>query len=167
MADSKGGVLGSFPWASLAVLMAFVASTQLVPHAFDALRPAEKARAQAPLDPDLEINARLWEDPFAALRRYQLERSERCERQRKAAQPVDGDCGQQMPRLRDPRNLLARLDADQNKRFDDTLVILGLMPGADFVGAEEARRRIRYATLAGLLAQDYVPDNAERLSLLE
>jgi len=41
------------------------------------------------------------------------------------------------------------------------------MPGADFVGAEEARRRIRYATLAGLLAQDYVPDNAERLSLLE
>lgn len=50
MADSKGGVLGSFPWASLAVLMAFVASTQLVPHAFDALRPAEKARAQAPLE---------------------------------------------------------------------------------------------------------------------
>ncbi|MDG0832262.1 hypothetical protein [Roseateles saccharophilus] len=167
MADSKGGVLGSFPWASLAVLMAFVASTQLVPHAFDALRPAEKARAQAPLDPDLEINARLWEDPFAALRRYELERSERCERQQKASRPVDGDCSRQMPRLRDPRNLLARLDADQNQRMDDILVILALMPGADFVGAEEARRRIRYATLAGLLAQDYVPDNAERLSLLE
>ena len=167
MADSKGGVLGSFPWASLAVLMAFIASTQLVPHAFDALRPAEKARAQAPLDPDLEINARLWEDPFAALRRYEVERSERCERQRKAAQPVDGDCGSEMPKLRDPRNLLSRLDADQNKRIDDTLIVLALMPGADFVGAEEARRRIRYATLAGLLAQDYVPDNAERLSLLE
>lgn len=167
MADSKGGVLGSFPWASLAVLMAFVASTQLVPHAFDALRPAEKARAQAPLDPDLEINARLWEDPFAALRRYELERSERCERQRKAAQVPDGDCGKDMPRLRDPRALLARLDADQNRKIDDTLIILALMPGADFVGAEEARRRIRYATLAGLLAQDYVPDNAERLSLLE
>lgn len=167
MADSKGGVFGSFPWASVAVLMAFVASTQLVPHAFDALRPAEKARAQAPLDPDLEINARLWEDPFAALRRYEVERSERCERQRKAAQQVDGDCGNLMPKLRDPRNLLSRLDGDQNKRIDDTLIVLALMPGADFVGAEEARRRIRYATLAGLLAQDYVPDNAERLSLLE
>ncbi|MCE4539927.1 hypothetical protein LXT12_21995 [Pelomonas sp. P7] len=167
MADSKGGVFGSFPWASLAVLMAFVASTQLVPHAFDALRPAEKARAQAPLDPDLEINARLWEDPFSALRRYELERSERCERQRKAGQAPDGDCGKDMPKLRDPHGLLARLDADHNQRIDDTLVILALMPGADFVGAEEARRRIRYATLAGLLAQDYVPDNAERLSLLE
>lgn len=167
MADSKGGVLGSFPWASVAVLMAFIASTQLVPHAFDALRPAEKARAQASLDPDLEINARLWEDPFAALRRYEVERSERCGRQSKASQPVDADCGDAMPRLRDPRNLLSRLDADQNKRIDDTLIVLALMPGADFVGAEEARRRIRYATLAGLLAQDYVPDNAERLSLLE
>ena len=167
MADAKGGMLGNFPWASLAVLMAFVASTQLVPHAFDALRPAEKARAQAPLDADLEINARLWEDPFAALRRYEQERSERCDRQRKGAQSVDADCGEQMPKLRDPHNLLARLDADQNKKIDDTLVVLALMPGADFVGAEEARRRIRYATLAGLLAQDYVPDNAERLSLLE
>eukprot|EP01031_Cornospumella_fuschlensis_P010904 gene10904-13341_t len=48
MADAKGG-FGSFPWASAAVLMAFVASTQLVPHAFEPLRPAEKARAQAPL----------------------------------------------------------------------------------------------------------------------
>lgn len=167
MADSKGGVLGSFPWASLAVLMAFVASTQLVPHAFEALRPTEKARAQAALDPDLAINARLWEDPFAALRRYELERADRCDRQHKASQAAEGDCGPHGPRLRDPRNLLARLDADRNQRIDDTLIILALMPGADFVGAEEARRRIRYATLAGLLAQDYVPDNAERLGLLE
>ena len=71
MAD-KGG-FGSFPWASAAVLVAFVASTQLVPHAFEPLRPAEKARAQAPLDPDLEVNARLWEDPFAAGRRNEAD----------------------------------------------------------------------------------------------
>ncbi len=167
MAEGKSGVLGSFPWASLAVLMAFVASTQLVPQAFDALRPAEKARAQAPLDSDLEINARLWEDPFAALRRYESERSERCERERKATQQLDGDCGQRGPKLRDPLYLLKRLDADNNHQIDDTLIVLALMPGADFVGAEEARRRIRYATLAGLMAQNYVPDNAERLSLLE
>lgn len=166
MSDGKGG-LGSFPWASAAVLVAFVASTQLVPRAFEPLRPAEKARAQAPLDADLEINARLWEDPFAALRRYELERTERCGRQHKAEQAPDGDCTLKASALRDPHGLLARLDADHNRTVDDTLIVLALMPGADFVGAEEARRRIRYATLAGLLAQDYVPDNAERLSLLE
>jgi len=167
MADAKGG-LGGFPWASAAVLVAFVASTQLVPHAFEALRPAEKPRAQAPLDPELEVNARLWEDPFAALRRYETERAERCERFRKqASREMDVDCLDRVAEARDPRNMLAKLDRDRDQRLDDTLVVLGLLPGADFVGAEEARRRVRYAALAGLLAMDYVPDNAERLSLLE
>lgn len=167
MADAKSS-LGSFPWASAAVLVAFVASTQLVPHAFEPLRPAEKPRAQAPLDPELEVNARLWEDPFAALRRYETERAERCERFRKqASREMDVDCLDRVAEARDPRNMLAKLDRDQDQRLDDTLVVLGLLPGADFVGAEEARRRVRYAALAGLLAMDYVPDNAERLSLLE
>ncbi|MFG6413766.1 hypothetical protein ACG02S_07620 [Roseateles sp. DC23W] len=166
MADKGFG--GGFPWASVAVLVAFVASTQLAPHAFEPLRPAEKARAQAPLDPELEVNARLWEDPFAALRRYETERTDRCERIRKqASREVDVDCRDRVAEARDPRQMLAKLDRDRDQRLDDTLVVLGLLPGADFVGAEEARRRTRYAALAGLLAMDYVPDNAERLSLLE
>ena len=80
MADSKGG---SFPWASVAVLVAFVGSTQLVPHAFEQLRPPEKERAQTSLTAELEVDARLWEDPFAALRRYEAERAERCDKARK------------------------------------------------------------------------------------
>ena len=67
MADSKGS---GFPWASVAVLVAFVGSTQLVPHAFEQLRPPEKERAQTSLTAELEVDARLWEDPFAALRRF-------------------------------------------------------------------------------------------------
>src|ERR1700744_4027607 len=66
------------PWAGIAVLLAFIASTQLVPRAFDVLRPPEKERAQAPVSRDLPVDARLWEDPFVALRRYQAERDERC-----------------------------------------------------------------------------------------
>src|SRR5262249_33666100 len=37
-------------------------------------------------------------------------------------------------------------------------VIASLLPGADFLGVEEARRRIRYAILAGLAAEGFVPD---------
>jgi hypothetical protein len=167
MADSKGGFSG-FPWASAAVLLAFIASTQLVPHAFEPLRPAEKSRAQVPLDPELDVNARLWEDPFSALRRYETERAERCERLRKQAPAgADLNCREGVAEARNPQDMLARLDRDQDQRLNDTLVMLALVPGADFVGAEEARRRVRYAALAGLQAMDYVPDNAERLSLLE
>ena len=130
MADSKAGVLGNFPWASAAVLVAFIASTQLVPHAFEPLRPAEKARAQAPLDPDLDVNARLWEDPFTALRRYEADRVERCERVRKqtsAAAQLDLDCRDGVADVRNPLNLLARLDRDHDQRVDDTLIIMGLL----------------------------------------
>lgn len=49
----------------------------------------------------------------------------------------------------------------------DHLVIAVLVPGNPFVGAEEGRRRTRYAILSGLQAMDYVPVNAERMGLLE
>src|SRR5258708_7097069 len=45
-------------------------------------------------------------------------------------------------------------------------VIAAMLPGATFVGSEEARRRSRYAVLAGLNVAGYVPDNSERMSLL-
>ncbi|MBL8346593.1 MAG: hypothetical protein JNN03_14210, partial [Rubrivivax sp.] len=59
------------PWASLAVVATFVSGTLIVPKAFDLLRPPEKERAQQFSGADLEVDARLWEDPFAAVRRHE------------------------------------------------------------------------------------------------
>jgi hypothetical protein len=47
------------------------------------------------------------------------------------------------------------------------LVMAVMVPGNPFVGAEEARRRTRYAILSGLQAKQYLPVNAERMGLLE
>ena len=162
MADSKSG----FPWASVAVLAAFVGSTQLVPHAFQQLRPPEKERAQTTLNAELEVDARLWEDPFAALRRFEAERAERCEKARKQGDSKL-DCSAAVAGARRPESLRLKLDRDGDKDLSETMVLLALVPGNPFVGAEEGRRRTRYAILAGLQAQDYVPDNAERIGLLE
>ena len=167
MADSKGGTGGGFPWTSVAVLAAFVGSTQLVPHAFEQLRPPEKERAQTTLNAELEVDARLWEDPFAALRRFEAERAERCEKARKQQSVLTFDCAADGANARKPELLLTRLDADKNKKDDDSLILLAMVPGNPFVGAEEGRRRTRYAILAGLQAQGYVPDNADRIGLLE
>ena len=41
-----------------------------------------------------------------------------------------------------------------------------MLPGAAQVGAEEARRRTRYAVLAGLNTEGYVPDNSEHMRLM-
>jgi hypothetical protein len=162
MSDSKGG---GIPWTSVAVLVAFVGSTQLVPQAFEQLRPAEKERAQSSLSAEMEVDARLWEDPFAALRRYELERAERCERVLKTV--GQAACRSNWEGIRRPEVLRARLDRDGDKDISESLVVLALVPGNPFVGAEEGRRRTRYAILAGLQAQGYVPDNAERIGLLE
>lgn len=162
--DNKGG---GFPWTSLAVLVAFITSTQLVPHAFDQLRPAEKERAQAVTAADLEVEARLWEDPFVAVRRHESERLERCDKLYKDAAKAT-DCKlKSVASLRTPSELSRRLVGDDELDSKETLVLVVLVPGNAFVGAEEGRRRTRYAVLAGLQAKGYVPDNAERLGLLQ
>jgi hypothetical protein len=162
MADSKGN---GFPWAGVAVLAAFVGSTQLVPHAFDQLRPPEKLRAQQAVNAELEVDARLWEDPFTALRRFEAERAERCEKTKKTEEIKSCSGGPQ--KLREPRQLRRLLDRNGDSDLSESLVVLAMVPGNPFVGAEETRRRLRYAILAGLQAKGYVPDNAERIGLLE
>ncbi len=162
MADSKGN---GFPWAGVAVLAAFVGSTQLVPHAFDQLRPPEKERAQDTPNAKLEVDARLWEDPFVALRRFQAAQEKLCEKLKKQRGettpcPVDLDASQK------PAVLSGLLDDNKDGDLSESLVVLAMVPGNPFVGAEEARRRLRYAVLAGLQAKGYVPDNAERIGLL-
>ncbi|MGS0756530.1 hypothetical protein ACVBEH_18975 [Roseateles sp. GG27B] len=69
--------------------------------------------------------------------------------------------------MRSPLSLRNKLNADGQDGLAQSLVVVALVPGNPFVGAEEGRRRTRYAVLAGLQAQGYVPDNAERIGLLE
>jgi len=161
------------PWAGLAVVVALVSSTLLVPHAFDQLRPPEKERAQMPEAVDLEIDARLWEDPFFALRRFENERTERCDKlapKGALTNEIAKDCQPgYRPDQRDPAKFVDKrlFDRDRNGDLEETLVVAALVPGNPFVGAEESRRRTRYALLAGLQSQGYVPDNAERIGLLQ
>jgi len=155
------------PWASLAVVATFVSGTLIVPKAFDLLRPPEKERAQQFSGADLEVDARLWEDPFAAVRRHENDRVERCKNPA-AASKRECDAAQRDAR-RSPQALRAHLDADDDGEIDanSTLLIAVLVPGNPFVGAEEARRRTRFALLSGLQAEGYFPDSAEQIGLLQ
>src|SRR5216110_960544 len=152
MADSS---TSSFPWASIAVLIALVSSTLLVPTAFERLRPPEKERAQPAAELELEVDARLWEDPFVAARRREAERVERCSPSKSSDAPLRECDRARIDAQRDPALLMKRLDeirdadgrSSSDAKWDDTLVIAALVPGNPFVGAEESRRRTRYAML--------------------
>lgn len=155
------------PWASLAVVATFVSGTLIVPKAFDLLRPPEKERAQQFSGADLEVDARLWEDPFAAVRRHENDRVERCKNPA-AASKRECDAAQRDAR-RSPQALRAHLDGNNDGEIDasSTLLIAVLVPGNPFVGAEEARRRTRFALLTGLQAEGYFPDSAEQIGLMQ
>ena len=75
MSDKPGT---GMPWAGLAIVVALVSGTLLPQGVFETLRPAERERVQASAGAGLEIDARLWEDPFVAARRHEAERIGRC-----------------------------------------------------------------------------------------
>jgi hypothetical protein len=164
MADQNNAL--QIPWGSLAVVAALVSSALLVPLAFQPLRPAEKERAQLLNGADLEVDARLWEDPFVAARRHEAERSLRCERDKAAAAARDCDPALIEAR-RSPQTLRQRLDSDGDGQLQEALILVAMVPGNPFVGAEESRRRTRLALLAGLFAEGYRPENVEHIGLLK
>lgn len=194
MSERLGG--NSIPWGSIAVVAAFVSSTFLVQQAFQPLRPADKERSAPQQGAELEVEARLWEDPFAAARRYETERFDRCDKKANstvlraaakvltvpgqnaalASNPASAAASDVQPaecddllirERRKPLRLIEALDRNRNHDLTESLVVVVTLPGNAFVGAEESRRRTRYAVLAGLQAQGLAPDDAEHFGLLQ
>ena len=168
MSDSASS---NIPWASVAVLAAFVSSTLLVPHSFERMRPPEQERAQPAVANELEIDARLWEDPFMAFRRHEAERVQRCNKVKPGRDLALPDCDASvLAKNRAPAVLISQMLAaapvGEKEPLDEHLVMAVLVPGNPFVGAEERRRRARYAVLSALHAKDLVPVNGERMGVL-
>ena len=158
------------PWAGLAIVAALVSGTLLPQGVFETLRPTERDRAQASDDAKLEIDARLWEDPFVAARRHEAERLERCRPSGSQPMPrmLSSECKDaDLAGRRDVVSFRKNLHLRDSDDLSHTLVIAALVSGHPFVGAEETRRRTRYAMLAGLQAQGYVPAQPERLGMMQ
>ena len=83
--------------------------------------------------------------------------------------PVMSDrtaCGGPIPAARAASADSATFRQDFEPGAENLTVIAAMLPGAAFIGVEEARRRVRYAVLAGLNAEGYVPDDSEHMGLL-
>lgn len=155
MAGDRGT---SFPVAGLAVVALFLSTLFLAPRGYDFLRQSENDAGKQVQQSQPSVEARLWEDPFEALRRHRDKLAEHCKSSAAGAGNAALRCEEGQP---------GDAPTFREKFKDDSLtVIAAILPGATFVGSEEARRRSRYALLSGLDAAGYVPDNSERMSLL-
>src|SRR4029453_11281386 len=152
MADDRST---SFPFAGLAVVALFLTTTFLGPQGFELLRQAETETAKRPYRVEPPVDARLWEDPLTALSRYR----ERCadtastaaQRSSPGCRPPSGANGLKEPFGDNPKGLT---------------VVAAMLPGAVQIGAEETRRRTRYAVLSGLNAEGYAPDDSKHMRLM-
>lgn len=119
-----------------------------------------------------DVDARLWQDPFeAVMKAYEKKRKEfkDCFAENKTRDEVSKnkpdrekikslDCDD--PDTRDLKWLTGILFA-KDQQIDH--VVYALIPGGHAVGQDEARRRERYAILAGMNAAGYVPGDAEHI----
>jgi hypothetical protein len=162
----------SFPVAGLAVVALFLSTAFLVPRGFDLLRQAEDDAGRQVRTSQPAVEARLWEDPLEALRRHLAKLKDVCTSTTPAA-PAGASVAGATPA--GPPGAEARCQDGQPETpatftvktpHDGLTVIAAMLPGGTFVGSAEARRRNRYAVLAGLNVAGYVPDNSERMSLL-
>ncbi|MEA2079676.1 MAG: hypothetical protein U9P00_07440, partial [Pseudomonadota bacterium] len=100
-----------------------------------------------------DVPARLWEDPFAAIRRS-LD-------QRRELASVDG--GNRDKRVHTPENLEKYLEellgpAGEKSNLKLT-VLVAMVPGGPYAENREFRRRVRYAVLSGLSSSGFTPND--------
>jgi hypothetical protein len=159
----------SFPITGLAIVALFLSTAFLGQHGFNLLRQTESDTAPRLELAEPRVEARLWEDPLAALQRHLEKLPTLCRKiqaaapasaQTVTARPSDTSCPEAEP--------ITIGDLSESLQHKGPLTVLAaLLPGGAFVGAGEARRRARYALLAGLNAAGYVPENSERMGWLQ
>lgn len=170
MAGDSGS---SFPYTAISVVVLFLSTTYLGQHGFEAWRPTDTDTSKRLQLAEPPVEARLWEDPLSALDRHREKPKGLCSTDGKpaaASVPVtkapsaagrgpDPAC--QIGQPLDPAKFRALFGKD-----DSVTLIAAMLPGAALVGSEEARRRSRYAVLAGLNVAGFVPDDSERMGLV-
>jgi hypothetical protein len=98
------------------------------------------------------VNARLWQDPFVAVRKH-LDESTASRTKTKS------DQGQN---AHDPGKLL-----EVFAKSSDVHLIVAMMTGGAYAGLEEYRRRQRYAIVSALATAGFAPEDPERIGYLQ
>jgi hypothetical protein len=101
-----------------------------------------------------DIDARLWQDPFAAVAKSLDSGGDSQDRSSTKEHCIQNPDG---PHCASPLT-----DKDKN-----TLVIAVTMSGAPYAEENEARRRTRFAVLAGLKRAGFVPEDAQHIGYFE
>jgi hypothetical protein len=154
MADQSSSPLGLPPTVWVVIIVGLAGALAATQHPFQDVRPGDpttSAYRHVPSE-DQDIEARQWEDPLSAVAIA-----------RRAAQSTKA--GSTSPPSNDDHTL-NRLNMDRLKDPAHVLVVGAMVSGAPYADDIETRRRTRYAVLAGLYQEGYVPDDSEHIGFV-
>jgi hypothetical protein len=125
-----------------------------------------------------DVDARLWQDPLAAVTMHiQSEREDKLKRAQSHSNfdslpaTTDGADNEQSDKSKpDNFHRISEFLDDfkaRNRNDNQTLLIGVTLPGAPYPEDSEERRRLRYAVLAALHVEKYVPDDEEHIGFVE
>ncbi len=135
--------------AAVALLVVGVAVQQLTP--LQSSRPPATETNYGNPGAIQDVDARLWQDPFAAVTQY---------RDRQASQKRNPDANHDLPDL----HKLINEDIAGHRK----ILVVGVMVFGDPYSEDaERRRRDRYAVLNGLNASGYIPEEDARIGFLK
>jgi hypothetical protein len=160
--DSKFPNLGGngFIWILLVAAGTYLVAQQQL--SLQGSRPASTERSISERVGEQHVDARLWQDPFATVADYLAKspslKRENCGRDNGRSKGIETYC---RPPLKPPATIQASGKPAPEVLPDLTLVVSA--SGSSYSEDQEARRRKRYAVLAGLNAEGFVPDDPQHI----
>lgn len=131
-------------------------------------RPPETDKSKYQSLAEQNVDARLWQDPFAAVEKYRAENEKPPTKNESCAElelqnPQDKSNAHSMECLANQINKRAK-STNSTGHEQKKVNILGIMVvGEPYKEDQERRRRSRYAVVSGLSAVGYTPDSAEHI----
>ncbi len=117
-------------------------------------RPVEASDAKIAHAGRQDVHARLWEDPFVAMRDVQgRQPAKRCEE-------ALGDAAHH------PATLTMAVQRALTRQGTEVIVMPVFVPGGPYSQDSESRRRTRYATVMALLQAEWEPSDEEKLGFV-
>ena len=147
--DKAGGWFGNPLPIVMVVLLAAGVLVKNVP--LESARPSDPERVKFVPTSQQDVEARLWQDPFAAVEKHE-----------KLSDQAVASAKETLPAPHTPQALHKRIKT----LHDKVTVVATSVFGGSFDEAAESRRRTRFAVVSALGAHDYSPENADAIGYL-
>lgn len=158
--DKAGGWFANPLPIVMVVLLAAGVLVKNIP--LESARPTDPERVKFVPTGQQDVEARLWQDPFAAVEKHERNSNQSVTPTERILKPSTPSISKTQAAPHTPEMLHPRIQALHEKSHTMTVVAVSVM-GGSYAEAAESRRRSRFAVISALGFHHYHPENSDAL----